>query len=34
MNAGIIGPLGDKNCHRASDIPLTLGGKVWFIPYG
>jgi len=34
MNAAIIGPLGDKKCHRASDIPLTFAGKACFIPDG
>jgi len=34
MNAGIIGPPGDKKCHRASDILLTFAGKAYFIKDG
>ena len=34
MNAAVNAPFRDENCHCAPDIPLTLGGKVWFIPCG
>ena len=32
MNAAVNAPFPDKNCHGARDTPLTLSGKVWFIP--